>query len=156
MSVTRREFFVKTLQGVAIIAIPTALGTLLESCKTDITGPTGATMSKMQGTLSNGVVTINIDSSSPLSVVGSAASVDYSSGSLLVDHPSTDTFNAFSSICTHQGCTIDNFDTGTENFVCTCHNSRFGTDGKVVNGPASSPLPQYKTVFANNQLKITI
>lgn len=50
-------------------------------------------------------------------------------------------FRAFSATCTHQGCTVNNVESGTIN--CPCHGSKFAvTDGSVVSGPAKKPLPQ--------------
>jgi Rieske Fe-S protein len=48
--------------------------------------------------------------------------------------------HAFSAICTHQGCTVSTIANGT--IDCPCHGSKFDLQtGKVVAGPAPSPLP---------------
>lgn len=55
------------------------------------------------------------------------------------------TFDAFSMVCTHEGCTtaISN----GERFDCPCHLSRFAADGSVINGPAERPLPKLPTSY---------
>ena len=156
MAITRRDFFVKTLQGAAIVAVPTLLGTFIQGCKDNVSGPTGAALDKLTGTLANGIVTIDISSNSALGKAGGAAIVSYGSGSLLIYRNSDTAFTAMTSICTHQGCSIDNYDSGTSNFVCPCHSSRFGIDGGVVAGPATQALKKYASTFANNQLKVTL
>ena len=45
---------------------------------------------------------------------------------------------AISSICTHLGCIASRLDDGE--FLCPCHGSRFASRGKVLAGPAPSPL----------------
>lgn len=160
MKLTRREFFNRTVQGAAIIAFPSILGTVLESCSTN-SNPVSASVSSsnlstIQTTPKNNVITLNIDSSSPLSTVGNAVLLQYTNGNLLVDRADQNTFNALSAICTHQGCLITGYDSGSKRFVCPCHGSMFGLNGQVVNGPAQRALPQYQTQFNNNQLNISI
>ena len=53
---------------------------------------------------------------------------------------SGDQVHAFSAVCTHQGCTVSGVKAGA--ITCPCHGSRFDpATGKVVGGPAPSPLP---------------
>lgn len=42
--------------------------------------------------------------------------------------------------CTHWGCTVG-WDPTRHCWACPCHGSAFATDGKVIEGPASDPLP---------------
>jgi Rieske Fe-S protein len=160
MKITRREFFDKTIKGATLIAVPSLLGTILESCSSNSNPVSGSNSSSnlqtIQVTPKNNIITLNIDSSSPLSAAGNAVLVQYSNGNLLVDRANQDTFNALSAICTHQGCLITGYNQGNEHFICPCHGSAFGLNGQVVNGPAQRALPRYQTQFNNNQLNITI
>jgi len=50
---------------------------------------------------------------------------------------------AVSAECTHQACLIPAFG-ATKTSTCPCHGSRFGHDGRVLRGPANSPLARYE------------
>jgi Rieske Fe-S protein len=49
------------------------------------------------------------------------------------------TLRAFAITCPHLGCSYA-FDDGKQHFVCPCHGSEFALDGRVLHGPATSPL----------------
>ncbi|MGX5211906.1 FAD-dependent oxidoreductase [Streptomyces violaceus] len=51
------------------------------------------------------------------------------------------TLHAFSARCTHLGCLVA-FNGAERAWECPCHGSRFDTDGKVIQGPATKPLEQ--------------
>ena len=81
----------------------------------------------------------------PGTVIGSTADVPVAGGAVLGEHrvvvtqPVAGTFRAFSAVCTHQGCTLDEVAEGV--ISCPCHGSRFDiADGAVVRGPADQPL----------------
>ncbi|MET1060771.1 MAG: Rieske (2Fe-2S) protein [Nocardioides sp.] len=60
---------------------------------------------------------------------------------LVVTQPAKGEFRAFSSTCTHRGCTVTQVEGGA--IGCRCHGSRFSIeDGSVQGGPAPSPLPE--------------
>ncbi len=54
-------------------------------------------------------------------------------------------FGAVSAVCTHLGCIVASV---PEGYACPCHGSRFGTDGRVVQGPAPSPLNWFELSLA--------
>lgn len=66
--------------------------------------------------------------------VGSAVIV----GDTVVTQPAAGEFKGFSSVCTHQGCTLNRVTGATIN--CPCHGSAFNLDGTVAKGPAKRPL----------------
>ncbi len=47
--------------------------------------------------------------------------------------------HAVSAVCTHLGCIV-NFNAAERSWDCPCHGSRFGTDGRVLEGPAVDDL----------------
>ncbi|MEV5839698.1 Rieske (2Fe-2S) protein [Nocardia sp. NPDC052112] len=59
-------------------------------------------------------------------------------GDTVVTQPSPGNYQAFSVICTHQGCALNEIAGGTIN--CPCHGSKFNLDGSVATGPATQPL----------------
>jgi len=62
---------------------------------------------------------------------------------VVVTQPTADEYHAFSAVCTHVGCLVNQVANGT--IDCPCHGSQFRiTNGAVVTGPAMSPLPSKK------------
>jgi nitrite reductase/ring-hydroxylating ferredoxin subunit len=49
---------------------------------------------------------------------------------------------AFAARCTHLGCRLERVLDGV--IVCSCHGSRFHTDGRVAAGPAARPLAELR------------
>ena len=59
----------------------------------------------------------------------------------------------FSNVCTHLSCRV-NWDAGKNEYICPCHDGRFGIDGKVVSGPPPRPLDVYQTKVDKGILSI--
>ena len=58
---------------------------------------------------------------------------------IVITQPRAGSFEAFTAVCTHQGCTVSSVSGGTVN--CPCHGSKFSiAHGSVVTGPAASAL----------------
>jgi nitrite reductase/ring-hydroxylating ferredoxin subunit len=64
----------------------------------------------------------------------------FSGPQVVVTQPSAGEFKAFSAVCTHMGCIVNQISNGT--IDCPCHGSQYSiTTGDVVAGPAPRPLP---------------
>jgi len=82
------------------------------------------------------------------------------SGFILVSRPSTiiihtgDDFRAFTSICTHEQCTVGDFRGGR--IVCPCHGSQYDSAGQVVVGPAPRALREFAVSHDAESQKLTV
>jgi cytochrome b6-f complex iron-sulfur subunit len=148
--VNRRDFCVHSCQVMSV----TTLAALLEACGGSPSGPSGnaTNLTTLQGTVAGGVVSVAVDTGSPLASVGGAALVRSSAGAFLVVRAAQDTFNAMTAVCTHQQCDVTGITNGI--FECPCHGSQYSSTGTVVRGPATQALRRFTTGFAANVLTI--
>jgi len=71
---------------------------------------------------------------------------------IVITQPSAGEFRAYSAVCTHQGCIVNEVVGGTIN--CNCHGSKFALDGTVANGPANAPLPVVAVKVTGDQISL--
>lgn len=67
-------------------------------------------------------------------------------------------FAALSSTCTHQGCTVANFNNSTKLIECNApcgHGSRYNTSGAVNTGPATAALTAFTIKVDGNTLTVS-
>ncbi len=75
----------------------------------------------------------------------------YRTERVVVTQPAAGTYEGFSAVCTHAGCLVDAVADGL--IHCACHGSDFSvSDGAVVHGPASTPLPRVKVTVQGGDL----
>jgi Rieske Fe-S protein len=89
----------------------------------------------------------------PASAVPVGGGRIYTSAQVVVTQPSDGEYKAFSAVCTHAECILDQVADGT--IDCPCHGSRFSVkDGSVVTGPATEPLPGVQVSVRSGQLSL--
>ncbi|MEU2222803.1 Rieske (2Fe-2S) protein [Streptomyces sp. NPDC018347] len=72
---------------------------------------------------------------------------------VVVTQPTAGTYKAFSSECTHLGCSVGSVANGV--IRCPCHNSEFSvTDGGVRRGPATKPLAPAAITVSGDEIKL--
>lgn len=72
---------------------------------------------------------------------------------VVVTQPTAGEFRAFSAVCTHAGCTVQDVSDGTIN--CPCHQSKFSIeDGSPAGGPAPKPLPRTEIRVENGSVRL--
>src|SRR3954469_23725699 len=69
---------------------------------------------------------------------------------------SADGVVAYSSICTHTGCDVDDWEPAQRLLACQCHFSQFDPkdSGKGVDGPAPGPLPGLPLKIVDGRLAV--
>jgi Rieske Fe-S protein len=139
--VNRREFLARAASGAAIAAI-VACG------DGQLSGPISRTVIPPGGG-NTGPVTITVAAFPDLAAVGRLVAVPTSFYAVKRTAISPAAFQAFSMVCTHQGCLTDIVN--ATRFDCPCHGSRFDVNGNVINGPFTgesiSPLTKINTSY---------
>jgi cytochrome b6-f complex iron-sulfur subunit len=112
------------------------------------TGP-GASTGGSGATFANNILTIPLSGYSGLAATNGSAlfatSINGVSPNVIVINIGGDVFRAFTSVCTHEQCTVGSFD--GSRISCPCHGSQFDTTGRNVAGPAPTPLRSYTASY---------
>ena len=133
----RKDFLKKTFAMCGLALIPAGV---IESCnKQTYSGP------------SNVNFTLDLTSAANAALNTSGGSVLING--LIVIRLNSSTFDAFSSTCTHAGCTVGY--SGGSTLVCPCHGGTYSaTTGSVISGPPPSALTKYTTTLSGNILTV--
>ncbi|WP_341715858.1 Rieske (2Fe-2S) protein [Micromonospora sp. FIMYZ51] len=77
----------------------------------------------------------------------------FADAGVVVTQPTAGNIKAYSSTCTHQGCTVTSVADGV--ITCACHNSVFDiADGSVRSGPAGAPLPAANVTVDGDAIRL--
>ena len=78
-----------------------------------------------------------------LQKVGGSKIVENGKDKIIVARTGESSFVACSALCTHKGCEVE-YSHDDKLFICPCHGARFDLEGKVVKGPAKTPLARHE------------
>ena len=134
----RREFF--NWAGIGLLAsyFPIALAACSQETREETSGTEATTKPTTQIPDADGYTTVG----TAQELTENGYLID-SKSNLIVFRNSNNNLTAVSTVCTHQGCKLDWKNTSNSLF-CSCHGSEFASDGKVLNGPAQSPLSSFE------------
>lgn len=146
----RKDFIEQVGLSAASILI---FGCMQGCSKSDSPAPTQPTGSTNNNTTKPVDFTIIITANPYTSLNTAGGFYIDKTNNIIIARTLTNEFIAVSSLCTHQQVTID-FEPSNNKFSCSAHGSVFSTTGAVLNGPAASPLKQYKTTLTGNSLRV--
>lgn len=151
-------------RGFVCAATCSLIGTALASaCSGDDapTGPgaTGNPPPTGSMTFVNGVITLTLSAIPDLTasnghIVIGATDSSNNRADVIVINVGPNSYRTFSSVCTHEGCTVTGY-TGVR-MTCPCHGSEYDVSGNPVAGPAPRALREYATTFAPTPPTLTV
>ena len=125
-------------------ATPDAMST--DAATPDAMGTDAATPDAMAACPPSGAVMIGALTSFP---VGSWRNVK--PANIIVGRDARGLF-AYSSVCTHAGCTVPAPSSASSGSTCPCHGSRYDNDGMVTGGPAMRSLVNYELIVCGGNV----
>lgn len=154
-----RKQFLKTAGSTALFA---TLGIGLFGCSSSTDAMDGTEVTPPSGNGDGEPIIISGDGNTITLDLGveSLAGLNDEGGWMLIREATTlvvnvdgNTIRAFTSVCTHAGCST-NWQFSSNRFECTCHGSRFNTSGSVVRGPATRDLDEFSVSRENDIVTI--
>ena len=153
---SRRQFCAHACQAASLVAVNAFLPACGGGDDGNPTSPSDPANNQalpvVAGSASGRTVSVSV--SGALASPNSAALVTAGPlGSFLVFRNSLTSFSVLTAVCTHEGCTVDQFN--GQLFVCPCHNSKYTTVGQVANGPANRALTSFPSMLSGDTLTFT-
>lgn len=139
----------------------TVLGCLLaQACGDGTTGPGNGVVEPPPAgstSFSNGVVTLQLALIPALTATNGHQVLSLTDGGrraeLVVIKVATG-YKAFTSVCTHEQCTVSGY--ANQRLICPCHGSEFNQNGQPVAGPAPSSLKEFPVALNATAQTLTV
>jgi cytochrome b6-f complex iron-sulfur subunit len=154
----RRRFLQVTARSATALAFATPALSLLQACgsKSGSSSSPGTPIANS----ANNIYTLTFSQFSALQSAGGSVHVSVAAGSgtkdLYVTRISSTQAVAVSTVCTHAGCQLNSYDSGSQEYSCPCHGSVFSATGSVVQGPAGQALASYTGTIDSTGITFTI
>lgn len=153
----RREFFNFVGMGLMATSLPVAIAACspAETADTDVESEAPETEAATSEAPARDDGFSEIGSVAELDDAGFIANKSFMGEQVVVVRDPADAAGvvALSSLCTHQGCTVD---WKESEFVCPCHQSKFSTEGEVLDGPASDPLKTFEAMVEGDAVLVKV
>jgi nitrite reductase/ring-hydroxylating ferredoxin subunit len=135
------------LAGVGLVGLASAITACgAGTSSTQAAGNAATTPAAAGSTTASSAAAGGASSSTGAKALAATSEIPVGSGMIfpgsqvVVTQPTAGEFKAFSAVCTHMGCIVNQISDGT--IDCPCHGSQYSiTTGDVVTGPAPRPLP---------------
>lgn len=135
------------LAGVGLVGLAGAISACSSGNSSSAAGP--ATPASAAGTTGGAGAGKNVLAATSDIPVGGGKI--FTGQQVVVTQPAAGQFMAFSAVCTHMQCLVDQVANGT--IDCPCHGSEFSIkNGAVVQGPATMPLPAKNIKVSGNEI----
>ena len=159
--ITRRRFLGQGMQSATVAMVGTPALSLLASCGLSSSTPgSNAGPATAISNSSNNIYTLSFSQFAALQNSGGSVHISVAATSgqqdLFVTRVSSTSVVAVSTVCTHQGCTLNTFDSNAQQYACPCHGSVFNANGGVVTGPANQALQSFSGTISGSGVQLTI
>lgn len=144
---SRRDFLSKACPAIVftVLALPGCDSNAMEGEDDLLTPDEGVT-------IEGSTITLDLRGTRTSALATSGGFLYISPAKVVAVNTGGSTIRAFTSICTHEGCDVDQFQGGR--MVCPCHGSQYDTSGNVVQGPATGALKEYPVTRTGNTVTI--
>jgi Rieske Fe-S protein len=100
-------------------------------------------------------IALPLEKVKPLQALGGSAILAIKGKEVLFVRDSETTVRALDPVCSHKGCKVA-YNSTAKRIECPCHRSAFDLDGKVIEGPASKDLKNYKGQLKDQKILFTL